>query len=105
MENTQQEQINNVALNNVAAEQGMIIEKAEVVKLGEWMVTMLITTIPFVNLIMLFVWAFSKGENPNKRNWARANLIWGAIAIALMILIFSSMMAFFSSMVNSAAVK
>ena len=105
MDNTQQEQINHVALNNVAAEQGMIIEKAEVMKLGEWMVTILITMIPFVNLIMLFVWAFSKGENPNKRNWARANLIWGVIVIVLMIFIFGSMMALLSSMVNSAAVK
>lgn len=55
------------------------------VTVGEWMLMDLILMIPFVNIIMLFVWAFGS-TNPNRRNKARANLLWIAIAIVLMIL-------------------
>ena len=50
---------------------------------GEWMVTMLVTAIPLVGFIMLFVWAFSDGTNPNKKSWARASLVFFAIIIVL----------------------
>ena len=61
----------------------------EVVKIGDWMVTYLITAIPFVGIIMLFVWAFGGGTNPSKANWAKASLLWGAIAIGLTIFFFA----------------
>ena len=34
---------------------------------------------------MLFVWAFGNDTNPNKANWAKAALIWAAIAIGIYI--------------------
>ena len=46
---------------------------------GDWLVTLLISAIPLVGLIMLFVWAFSDGENLSKKNWAKAALIFYAI--------------------------
>lgn len=49
------------------------------VTLGEWLVTMLITVIPIVNIIMLFVWGFGSNTNPSKANWAKATLIWCVI--------------------------
>lgn len=55
---------------------------------GEWFVTLLITAIPLVGLIMLFVWAFGGGTNPNKSNWAKAALIMMAIVIVLYIIFF-----------------
>lgn len=68
-----------------------------VVKVGDWMISILIMSIPLVGLIMLFVWAFGKGENENKKNWAKANLIWFAIMTVIMIIIFGSMMSFLTS--------
>ncbi|MDR9399209.1 hypothetical protein [Salibacter sp.] len=35
---------------------------------------------------MLFVWGFGGNTNPNKANWAKAALIWLAIAIVLNII-------------------
>ncbi len=57
-------------------------------KTSEWVVTFLITAIPLVGLIMLFVWGFGSGANPNKANWAKAALLIYAIMIVLYILLF-----------------
>lgn len=63
------------------------------VTLGEWMITMLITAIPLIGIIMLFVWGFGSNTNPNKANWAKATLIWCAIAIVLYFLFFATIIA------------
>ena len=68
------------------------------VSIGEWMITILITAIPLIGLIMLFVWAFGDTANPSKKNWATATLIWYAIAIVLMIIFFVIFGAIFASM-------
>lgn len=60
-----------------------------VMSMGQWIVTILVTTIiPCVNIIMLFVWGFGNG-NENRKNYCRAMLIVMAISIVLSI-IFSS---------------
>lgn len=67
----------------------------EVLSVGNWMLTILIAIIPVVNFIMFFVWAFGDNTNPNKANWAKAQLLWILIAIVfygLLALIFGSMM-------------
>lgn len=53
--------------------------------LGDWMLTMLLMMIPCANLVLLFVWAFSPDTPKSKSNWAKASLIFMAIAIVLMI--------------------
>lgn len=58
-------------------------QHASVVTTREWVLTYLIMIIPVVNLVMLFVWAFGANENPNKANWAKAHLIWIAISLVL----------------------
>lgn len=74
------------------------LNKNGTLTVGEWVVTLLITAIPLIGLIMLFVWAFSAGTNPNKANFAKAALIWVAIAILLNILVFAVFgAAFFSA--------
>jgi uncharacterized membrane protein YdbT with pleckstrin-like domain len=57
-----------------------------VVKTSEWVLTILITAIPLVGFIMLFVWAFGSGTNPSKANWAKAALIWMVIGLVAVIL-------------------
>jgi len=56
--------------------------------IGEWIITFIITYIPLVGLIMLFVWAFGDGSHPSKKTWAQASLIMIVIGIVLMILFF-----------------
>ena len=63
------------------------------VSVGEWMITMLLMAIPIVNLVLLFVWAFSGNINLSKANWAKATLIWMLILTifyAIVLIIFGS---------------
>lgn len=62
------------------------------VSLGNWIITMIIMLIPVVNIVMLFIWAFSGSTNPSKANWAKASLIIVAISIILAFL-FGSVIA------------
>ena len=62
-------------------------QENQVVKLGEWIVTGLITLIPLVGLIMMFVWAFGSNTKPSKANWAKASLLLGVIVVVIYILI------------------
>lgn len=62
--------------------------KHPVVTTGDFVVSILITMIPIVGIVMLFVWAFSSATNPSKANWAKACLIWIAISIFLTMMIF-----------------
>ena len=68
---------------------------------GDWFITILITAIPLVGIIMLFIWAFSTDTNINKANWAKATLIWYAIGIVMAVLILASVgFAFFANHFN-----
>ena len=59
----------------------------QIIKTGDWFLTLFISAIPLVGFIMLFVWAFSGGTNANKANWAKATLLWIAISIFFVILL------------------
>lgn len=61
-------------------------ELEEPVSLGEWMIAMLLMCIPCVNIVLMFVWAFSKSEKKSKSNYFKASLIWMAIGLGVMIL-------------------
>ena len=65
---------------------------APVMTVGNWIITMLIMCIPLVNIIMLIVWAASSTENPNRKNWAVAQLIFMAVFVILWILLFGMIM-------------
>lgn len=54
----------------------------------DWIITLIITAIPIVGFVMLFVWAFGSDTNENKANWAKATLILYAVIVVLSILIF-----------------
>jgi len=61
---------------------------APVVRVGDWVITILLLAIPIVNLVMLLVWSFGGGANPNKANFAKASLIWMVIGIVLTIMFY-----------------
>ena len=72
-------------------------EQAPAMSVKDWIITMLITMIPLVGFVMLFVWGFSDSANPNKSNWAKASLIMVLILTGLYVvfgvLIFGAMMS------------
>jgi len=63
----------------------------------DWLITLLLMSIPLVGFVLLFVYAFGSSENVNKQNWAKAQLIFIAIIIGLMIIFFSIFGAIFAS--------
>ena len=68
----------------------------------DWLITLLIMGIPLVGFIMLFVYAFGSNENVNKQNWAKAQLIFIAIIIGLIVVFASVLGALFATvMANS----
>jgi preprotein translocase subunit SecF len=56
---------------------------SETVSLGDWILTMILSSIPIVGLIMILVWAFGGGAKPSKKNYARALIIMAIIGIVL----------------------
>lgn len=58
------------------------------VRVGNWLITMLIMCIPLVNFIMLFVWAFGGDVETSKANWAKASLLWMLIGLFIGMLFF-----------------
>lgn len=77
---------------------------AEPMSTKDWFITLLITYIPLIGLIMLLVWAFDSSTNLNKKNFAKASLLWVVIGIVLAIIFFalfaSLMMGVVGSMEN-----
>lgn len=57
----------------------------------DWVITILLTCIPIANIVLLIIWAVSDDRtmNPNKRNWAKAQLIVIAIMTVVMIIFYS----------------
>lgn len=73
----------------------------EPVSLGEWIGTILLSLIPCVNIVLLFVWAFSSTEKKSKSNWAKATLIILAIAIVVYIILVIALVASIGSVLSS----
>lgn len=61
------------------------LDLEEPVKLSEWIVTMLIMMVPCVNIVMVFVWAFSQNEKKSKSNFFKASLIMAAVFLVIYI--------------------
>ncbi len=63
-------------------------EVSPVISTGGWLGTLLLMSIPIVNIILLIVWAASTGENPTRRNFARAYLVIMLISIIVGVALF-----------------
>ena len=65
---------------------------------GDWLITYLVTCIPLIGFIILFVWAFGDGNQQSKKTWAQATLLWIVIVFFLSVFFFgiaSSMLSSF----------
>jgi heme/copper-type cytochrome/quinol oxidase subunit 2 len=67
----------------------------------DWFLTLLITYIPLVGLVMLIVWAFDSNTNLNKKNWAKASLLWMLVGIGIAIIVVVLFMGAFLSLLGS----
>lgn len=77
-----------------------IQEDTSPLSVGNFLVMMLIAAIPILNIIMLCVWAFGSGSNVNRKNYARAQLIIMLIAMAVSIVLWSSLIGLLISISN-----
>lgn len=66
----------------------------EPMSVKEWLIVLLLMMIPCVNIILMFVWAFSSGEKKSKSNYFKASLIFmGCILAFYFLLVMIAVMA------------
>lgn len=61
---------------------------------GDYLLLFLVLAIPILNIILLLVWSFSKEENTNRKNFARAALIYVIVISILQVFFFLWLMFF-----------
>ncbi len=89
--------MNNMEYNDIYPEQ-----RESVVTVKDWLLVMLLMSIPLVNLVMPFVWAFGGGDIPDsKKNWAKAMLLWALIIIGIYIVLLVINVISIASLVDS----
>ena len=65
------------------------IPQQDNISLGDWIVTIILTAIPLVNIVMLIIWAVTDDTHPSKKTWAQAQLIWMVISVILTSIFYS----------------
>ena len=84
--------------NNLDYNKNEMSEQERPLTMGEWLVTLLILTfVPCVNIIMMFVWGFGNG-NVNRKHFCQAYLVIWAIMTVLMIILYATV---FSALMNA----
>lgn len=76
------------------------MNEQKIPSVGDWIITLLIMSIPIVNFIALIYWAASSSSGPIKGNFAKAALIWIVIIIALYSMFFGAMIVAFVGNLN-----
>lgn len=86
--------------NNTPPYQNGQLELEEPVKISEWVLSLVLMMIPCVNIIMMFVWAFSSTEKKSKSNFFKAYLIFFAISMALVVLTWLAIIYFAAALLH-----
>ena len=68
---------------------------------GNWVATIILTSLGIIGLILLFVWGFSYNVPKAKKNYCRAMLIMLAIAVGLIIIFMIILSAAGASILDS----
>lgn len=63
------------------------MQNDEIVSVKEWLGSLALLMIPIVNIVLMFVWAFSTDVKKSKSNFFKANLIFSAIIIGIYIVV------------------
>ncbi|WP_028391377.1 hypothetical protein [Bacillus cihuensis] len=82
-------------------QQKNIPSNTNVISVKSWLGTLALLIIPFVNIILLFVWAFGGDANLNKRNFAKAQLILMAIFIGIYLIVLLFFLVLFGITANT----
>ncbi|HEY8420800.1 MAG TPA: hypothetical protein VIL05_03560 [Thermoclostridium sp.] len=82
--------------DDIAAAAESYDDQEKVYSVMQWFGTFLLMFIPVVNIILLFVWAFSNKINKNKKNWAIASLFIVAIVAVLLIILYFMLVSMFN---------
>ncbi|RHW37405.1 hypothetical protein D1B33_07610 [Lysinibacillus yapensis] len=82
----QQKTVNNQDLVNYTEAQGH-----KDISVLEWFATLILLSIPLVNLIFLFIWAFS--SEASKRNFSRATLLYILVSSVIAVITFIVIMS------------
>jgi len=64
---------------------------APAMKISDWIIVLILTCIPVLNLIMLIIWSLDKRGNPNRLSFAQAVLIFVAVMLVLSSFYFGQM--------------
>ena len=75
----------------------------EPMSMGEWMISLLVMMIPCVNIVMMFVWAFSSTEKKSKSNYFKASLIFTGIMMVFMFIMTIIMGAAIAAAIENSA--
>lgn len=74
---------------------------ADKLTLGDYLIMLILFQIPIVGLIMMFIWGFSQGYGTNRKNFARAYLIFSVITYILSLIMTVIIMGLFSAVGSS----
>ncbi len=88
--------------NQTATSKKIESENTEIpMTLGDWLLTLLLLSLPIVNLVMLIIWSVDSNTKTTKKHFAWATLIFMGIGIVLSIIFSSLMFAMIASMMGS----
>ncbi len=52
---------------------------------GDWIITYLLLSIPVINIICIFIWAFGGTKKPSRKTWAQATLLLPLIILFFLV--------------------
>ncbi len=64
-----------------------------VLTVREWLITLIIISIPIVNIIMLLVWAFSDSAHITRKNFSQAYLLLTVIVLVFIAIMYGLIFA------------
>lgn len=71
------------------------MSEQKIPSVGDWIITLLILSIPVVNFIVLIYWAASNSTPPIKANFAKAALVWILLITVVYIIFFGALIGAF----------
>ena len=74
------------------------VDKEHVVSIGDWIVTLILVSIPVFGFILELIWAFGSNVPRSKSNWAKALIIFQLAGILITILFWGTILGIVSGL-------
>ena len=71
-----------------------------ILSIGQYLTMMFLGVIPIVGFILIIMWSFGGNVNPNKKNWAKATLIFGLVSIIFAFIFYGLMFKSIMDLIN-----